>query len=144
MSHDSPHITDNGLYAETLKSPFGLVNPLSPNVHIQVLQTVLYTLENKLGEFDKRSKHFAFGDHSTSSRNLFHWLCTDFVWRKFMLVSLSSLVQRKLHPTGSLECHGLESCWFFFVALSSMSARIFSTIFFHYTNNLSTFIAQYP
>ena len=59
-----------------------------------------------------------------------------------MLVSLSSLVQRKLHPTGSLECHGLESCWFFFVALSSMSTRIFSTIFFHYTNNLSTFIAQ--
>ena len=36
-------------------------------------------LENLLGEFDKRSKHFPFGDHFISSPNLFSWLCTDFV-----------------------------------------------------------------
>ena len=41
-------------------------NPLSPNSHKQILQTDLYTLislKNKLSEFEKRSKHFLFGDH---------------------------------------------------------------------------------
>ena len=36
-------------------------------------------------EFDKRSKHFPFGDHFNCSQNLFSWLCIDVVGRKFFL-----------------------------------------------------------
>ena len=35
-------------------------NPLSPNIHIQILQTDLYiSFKNELREFDLRSKHFS-------------------------------------------------------------------------------------
>ena len=39
--------------------------PLSPNIHIQILQTDLYIyfLKDELREFDKRSKNFLLGDH---------------------------------------------------------------------------------
>ena len=50
------------------------VNPLSPNIHIQILQTGLYiTLKNKLGEFGRRFKHFLLGDHFINSHNYFSW-----------------------------------------------------------------------
>ena len=47
-------------------------NPLSPNIHIQILQTGLYTFpyKDKLREFDKRSRHFLLGDHFMNSYNL--------------------------------------------------------------------------
>ena len=48
------------------------LNPLSPNIHIQILQTDLYTfsLKNKLREFDERSKHSLLGDQFINSHNL--------------------------------------------------------------------------
>ena len=50
-----------------------LINTLSPNIHIQILQTDLYiyiSLKNELREFDKRSKHFLLGDDLVNSHNL--------------------------------------------------------------------------
>ena len=44
------------------------------------------SLKNELREFDKRSKHFPFGDLYISSHKLFSWCCTDIVRRKFMLI----------------------------------------------------------
>ena len=49
------------------------INPLSPNIHVQILQTDLYiiiSLKNELREFDKRSKHFLLGDHFINSHYL--------------------------------------------------------------------------
>ena len=40
-----------------------LINPLSPNIHIQMVWKVWK-------EFDKRSKHFLLGDHFINSHNL--------------------------------------------------------------------------
>ena len=41
------------------------------------------SLKNELREFDKRSKHFLFGDHFNNSHNLIFWLCRDIVRRKY-------------------------------------------------------------
>ena len=47
------------------------VNPLSPNIHIQFLQTDLYILlKNVLREYDKRSRYLLIVDHFTNSHNL--------------------------------------------------------------------------
>ena len=46
------------------------------------------SLKNKLGEFDKRSKHFSFDVYFINSPNLFFSLCI--VRRKLMLVSLGT------------------------------------------------------
>ena len=46
-------------------------NPLSPNINKQILQTPYISLKNKLGHFDKRSKHFLFGDYFINSHNLY-------------------------------------------------------------------------
>ena len=47
-------------------------NPLSPNIHIQILQSDFYIfLKNVLREFDRRSRHFLLGDHLINSQNLF-------------------------------------------------------------------------
>ena len=48
------------------------LNPLSPNIHIQTLETGLYTIpyKDKLRAFDKRSKYFLLGDHFINSHNL--------------------------------------------------------------------------
>ena len=43
---------------------FYVVNPLSPIIHIQILQTGLYTFP-----FGSRSKHFLLGDHFINSHN---------------------------------------------------------------------------
>ena len=55
------------------------LSPLSPNIHIQILQTGLYTyisLKNKLREFDNRSRHFLLSGYSINSHNL----SLDSVW----------------------------------------------------------------
>ena len=55
-------------------------NPLSPNIHIQTLQTDLHTFPKRmtfeLREFDKRSKRVCLGDHFINSHNL----SVDNVW----------------------------------------------------------------
>ena len=69
-----------------------IVNPLSPNIHIQILDTNLYIfpLKNELREFDKRSKHFLSGDHFINSHNLISWQSMDIVRRKLMLVTIGT------------------------------------------------------
>ena len=62
------------------------LNPLanSPNWSLYI------SLKNKLREFEKRSKHFLFGDHLINSHNLISWHCMDIVRRKFMLVTIGT------------------------------------------------------
>ena len=49
----------------------GDLNPLSPNIHIQILQTDLHIFpQTELREFAKRSKHFLLDDHFINSHNL--------------------------------------------------------------------------
>ena len=68
------------------------VNPLSPNIHMQILQTDLYTfsLQNEYRESDKRSKRFPFGDHFIYSHNLISLQCMDIVRRKLILVTIGT------------------------------------------------------
>ena len=43
------------------------INPLSPNIHIQILQTDLHTFSKRIGweyiKKDQKSKHVPWGDH---------------------------------------------------------------------------------
>ena len=69
------------------------LNPLSPNIHTQILQTDLSmfpSLKNLLREFDKKSKHFLLGDDFTNSHNLISWQSMDIVRRKLMLVTIGT------------------------------------------------------
>ena len=58
------------------------VNPLSPNIHIQILHTDFHRhfLIDKLTEFNKRSKHFLFVDHLIDSSAT---ISLDNVWILF-------------------------------------------------------------
>ena len=69
---------------------FRLFNPFSPNIDPQANSpnSCLYiSLDNKLREFEKRSKYFLFGDHLVNSHNLTSWHCMDIIRRKLMLVT---------------------------------------------------------
>ena len=69
---------------------FRLFNPLSPNIDPQANSpnwSLYISLNNKLREFEKRSKYFLFGDHLINSHNLTSWHCMDIIWRKLMLVT---------------------------------------------------------
>ena len=48
------------------------------------------SLKNELGEFDKRSRHFLFGDQFINSHNLISWQCMDIVGRNLMLVTIGA------------------------------------------------------
>ena len=56
----------------------------SPNCSLYI------SLKNKLREFEKRLKHFLFGDHLINSHNLISWHCMDIVRRKLMLVTIGT------------------------------------------------------
>ena len=58
------------------------VNPLSPNIHIQILHTDFHRhfLIDKLTEFNTRSKHFLFVDHLIDSSAT---ISLDNVWILF-------------------------------------------------------------
>ena len=70
------------------------LSPLSPNIHIQILQTGLYiyiSLKNKLREFDNRSRHFLLSGYSINSHNL----SLDSVWILFGVIWSWSLLGLK-------------------------------------------------
>ena len=69
------------------------LNPLSPNIHIQILQTDRHTFPsmNELKKFDKRSRHFPLGDHFINSHNLISRYCMDIIRRKLTLVTIGTL-----------------------------------------------------
>ena len=68
------------------------LNPLSPNIHIQILQTDQHTFPsmNELKKFDKRSRHFPLGDHFINSHNLISRYCMDIIRRKLTLVTIGT------------------------------------------------------
>ena len=70
-----------------------LINPLSPNIHIQILQTDLHTFPLRITwekKFNKTSRHFLFCDHFLYSHNLISWQCMDIVRRKLLLVTIGT------------------------------------------------------
>ena len=69
-----------------------LINPLfiSPNIHMQNLQTDLISFKNYLREFAKRPWPFLFGDHFINSHNFISWQCMDIVRKKLMLVTIGT------------------------------------------------------
>ena len=100
MTKSKPHFTDTPLLPRVFFVPgeglyifskFNLlntetINPLSPNIHIQILQNWSPNISfmNELREFDKRSRHFPLGDHFTNSHNLISWHCVislGEIWR---------------------------------------------------------------
>ena len=55
---------------------YSFINPLSPNIHIQILQTDLYTFPWRISEENliKDQSIFLLGDHFINySRNLISW-----------------------------------------------------------------------
>ena len=65
------------------------INPLSPNMHIQILQTDLYTFSQRMcwENLVKEPRHFLLGDQFINSHNLISWQSMDMVRRKLMLVT---------------------------------------------------------
>ena len=62
-------------------------NPLSPNIHIKILQTDLHTFScTLLGGFAKRSKNLPLIFHNVLS----WWYCIDIVRRNLMLITLET------------------------------------------------------
>ena len=70
----------------------GLLNPLSPNIHIQILQTDLYTFPYRMSKENliKKIKAFPFGDDFIYSHNLISLQRTDIVRRKLILVTIGT------------------------------------------------------
>ena len=56
------------------------------------------SLTNLPREFDKRAKHFPFGDHFVYSHNLFSWLYFDIVRRVLMLVTSKTSKVNRVAP----------------------------------------------
>ena len=69
-----------------------MVSPLSPNIHIQILQTDLHTFPLRISweKFDKRSWNFLYDDHFINSHNFISWQCMDIVRRKLLLVTIET------------------------------------------------------
>ena len=69
-----------------------LFNPLSPNIHIQILQnwSLYVSFMDGLREFDKRSRHFLLGDQLINSHSLISGQSMDMVKRKLMLVTIGT------------------------------------------------------
>ena len=67
-------------------------NPLSPNIHIQILHVLIFIhlLRDTLRELNKRSQHFLFGDHLINSHNHFSSQCMDIIREKLMLVTIGT------------------------------------------------------
>ena len=59
---------------------------LSPNIN----HTNSSDWSPYIEEFDKRAKHFSFGDHCINSHTFISWQSMDIVRRKLMLVSIGT------------------------------------------------------
>ena len=66
------------------------VNPLSPNIHIQILQTDLHTFPWRISWENLICQHFLFSDHFINSHNLISWQGMNIVGRKLMLVTIGT------------------------------------------------------
>ena len=65
-------------------------NPLSPNIHIQILQTDLQTFPWRISW-----ENVIKGDYYVNSHNLISWECIDIVRRRLMLVTLGTFKKGK-------------------------------------------------
>ena len=65
-------------------------NPLSPNMHLQILKTDLHTFPCRISweNLINDQSIFSLGDHFINSHNHFSWQYMDIVRRKLMLVTL--------------------------------------------------------
>ena len=79
-------------------------NPLSPSIHIQILQTDLHAFPLRIS-WENLIKHqgiFSFVIIFLYSHNLISWQCMDFVRRKLLLVTIG-LKGLKIERIGSFE-----------------------------------------
>ena len=69
-----------------------LLNPLSSNIHIQFLQTDLYTFPYRMSKENliKKIKAFPFGDDFSYSHNLISLQCMNIIRRKLILVTIGT------------------------------------------------------
>ena len=74
------------------------IHSLSPNIHIQILQTVFHTFpyKNHLREFVDRSQHFPLGGQLINSLDFFSCSIIDIVRRTLMLVTVRTWRVRKM------------------------------------------------
>ena len=75
------------------------INPLSPSMHIQILQIDLHTFRLRIVErISFKIKAFSFSNQFSNSHNLHSWWSADVVRRKLMLVSLGT---QRINPLGT-------------------------------------------
>ena len=75
------------------------INPLSPSMHIQILQIDLHTFRLRIVErISFKIKAFSFGNQFSNSHNLHSWWSADVVRRKLMLVTLGT---QRINPLGT-------------------------------------------
>ena len=65
------------------------INPFSPNIHIQIWSPYI-SLKNWFKEFDKRSRHFLFGDRLIASHDLISCQCMEVISKKLILATLGT------------------------------------------------------
>ena len=80
-------------------SAAGYVNPLSPNIPIQILQTDLQTFPWRISwENLAKDQIFSLCDHFVNSHRLCSWQSMDIVRRKLFLVTIgTSRVKENVH-----------------------------------------------
>ena len=72
------------------------MNPLSPNIHIQILQTDLYTFPWRISwEILIKDQRFFSCDHFINSHRLCSWRSMDIVRRKLCLVTIGMTFDAK-------------------------------------------------
>ena len=72
------------------------MNPLSPNIHIQILQTDLHTFPWRISwENLIKDQRFFPCDHFINSHRLCSWLSMDIVRRKLCLVTIGMMFDAK-------------------------------------------------
>ena len=71
---------------------WGLINPLSPNIHKEILQTDLYTFPYRISweKLIKDLRFFSLCDHLINSHRCYTWQSMDIVRRKLMLVTIGT------------------------------------------------------
>ena len=67
-----------------------LINPLSPNIHIQILSTGLYTILRRISWENLVDQGILLGDNFINSPNLFSSCFVDIVRRILMLVTFGT------------------------------------------------------
>ena len=80
------------------------VNPLSPKIQVQILQSDLHTFPIRISweNLMKDQGIFLFSDHFINSHNLSSWKCVDNVRRNFMLITIGTKRVKTVYSSGRI------------------------------------------